>query len=238
MRVIAHRGCPDRGPENTVAAVRRAAPHVDAVEVDVRRCATGEVVVFHDTTLGRLLSHPDGRPARGRLDATDWTDLSALRVGDSDEPVPRFADLVEAVADLGLGLNVELKETGLAADVAATLDGFDGDVIVSSFDAAALREMRDVADYPVAPLVDSRPFGLDLGAWDRALAVAADLDAAAVHPAAGLLSSAADPAARVETAHDAGLAVDVWTVTRSASASTLRAAGVDGLIVDDWAVVA
>lgn len=257
MQVFAHRGCPDRGPENTVAAVRRAAPHVDAVEVDVRRCASGELVVFHDETLPGVLSRPDGSAASGRLGATDWTDLSTLRVGDSEEPVARFREMVAAVDDAGLGLNVELKESDLATDVADALEDFGGDVLVSSFDPDALYEMRAAAGYPVAPLVDSGLVGagaagpwsigakvassgiLGAGArtWNRALEVAADLDAAAIHPAYDLLLRAGDPAARVESAHAMGLAVNAWTVRREDPVPALRAAGVDGLIVDDWAVV-
>jgi len=48
MQVIGHRGCADVYPENTVRAVTRAANFLDAVEVDVRRCGSGELVVFHD----------------------------------------------------------------------------------------------------------------------------------------------------------------------------------------------
>ena len=54
MRLIAHRGFAAVHPENTVRAVRAAARVADAVEVDVRRCATGELVVIHDATVDRV----------------------------------------------------------------------------------------------------------------------------------------------------------------------------------------
>jgi glycerophosphoryl diester phosphodiesterase len=237
MRIFAHRGCPDRGPENTVAAVRRAAPHVDAVEIDVRRCASGELVVFHDETLHRLLSYPGGRRALGRVGTTDLQTLSKLRVDGSEESVPTLAEMAAAVDTAGLALNVELKERGLAADVVAALDGFDGEVLVSSFDAEALFEMRETADYPVAPIADSGLLGAGTRTWARTLALADDLEASAVHPSTDLLFRAPDPSERVAAAHEAGLTVNVWTVRSPDPVSALRAAGVDGLIVDDWAVV-
>jgi glycerophosphoryl diester phosphodiesterase len=50
--VLAHRGASTLETENTLAAFRRAmAEGADGVELDVQRCATGEVVVFHDDDL-------------------------------------------------------------------------------------------------------------------------------------------------------------------------------------------
>lgn len=237
MRLFAHRGCPAQGPENTVAAVERAAPHVDIVEIDVRRCGSGELVVFHDSFLFRLLSHPDGRPAAGRLRSTNWSRLRRLRVAGTDHVVPRFVEMVAAVDAAGLDLNVELKESGLTADVADVLDGFDGDVIVSSSSAAVLREMRAVADLPLAPIVDAGWLTRRATAWRRGLELAADLDAVAIHPAYDLLLSASDPRSRVNAAHEVGVAVHAWTVADSTPVRALVRAGVDGLMVDDWRVV-
>ncbi|MCD6386790.1 MAG: glycerophosphodiester phosphodiesterase, partial [Methanophagales archaeon] len=54
MLVIAHRGASREEPENTLRALRRAAEcKADAVEVDVRKCKSGEIVVIHDETLER-----------------------------------------------------------------------------------------------------------------------------------------------------------------------------------------
>lgn len=235
MRVFAHRGCPDRGPENTVAALRRAAPHVDAVEVDVRRCGSGELVAFHDVRLSRLLRHPDGSAAVGRLDDTDWATLSALRVRDSDQRVSLLSEVVDAADEVGLALNVELKETGLAADAVASLEGFDGEILVSSFDPAVLREVQAVADHPVALIVDAGIVTRRSTAWRRGLSVAVDLGAAAIHPAHRLLLGTGDPADQVRAAHDAGVAVNAWTVRNAAPVESLLSAGVDGIFVDDWA---
>lgn len=212
MRLVGHRGCAARAPENTVAAVERAAPHVDAVEVDVRRCGSGELVVVHDETLGRLAGVD--RPVA----ETPWDELRSLRVLGSDEGIPRLATLVDALpADVGL--NVECKERGLGSDVEAHVATRD-DVWVSSFDVDALTETA----LPRALL-----FADD---WTDHLDVARSLDCAFVHPHYELVL---DRPERVAAAHDAGLAVNVWTPPVDV-VPRLRDVGVDGVIVDDWAI--
>ncbi|AKU08488.1 glycerophosphodiester phosphodiesterase [Haloferax gibbonsii] len=213
MRVIGHRGCPALAPENTLAAFDAAAARLDCVELDVRRCGSGELVVFHDETLDRLTG------ATGRVADTSLVDLQELTVGDSDESIPTLAAVFDALPDR-VAVNVELKVVGLADDLAAVVGDAGNEVLVSSFDAEALREVRETTALPVAFL-----FAAD---WTESLSVAADLDCAAVHPHYDLLSSA-----RVDEAHGRGFEVNAWTVPDREVARRLREYGVDGVIVDD-----
>lgn len=237
MRLVGHRGCPDHAPENTIDAVRTAAPHVDAVEVDARRCATGEVVVFHDERLDRLTR------ASGRVAETPWRTLRDLRVrgpGDdvdrdgtgaadgegasAGDAVPRLADLLAAVPD-DVAVNVELKTDGLAGDVVALARAADQRVFVSSFEADRLRAVRERDPaLPVAALV--------VDDWEGGLALARELDADYLHP-----HHATVTADRVATARAAGLTVNAWTVRSPDEVPPLRAAGVDGVVADSWTVL-
>jgi glycerophosphoryl diester phosphodiesterase len=212
MRLIGHRGCAARGPENTLRAIQRAVPHVDAVEVDVRRCGSGDLVVVHDAVLDRLAG------VDRRVADTPWPELREYRILDSDQRIPRLVDVVDALPP-SVGLNVELKQRGLAADVAAAVSGRAG-VWLSSFDARALGE----TSLPRALL-----FADDwAGGVERAVA----LDCDALHPHYDLVL---DDPGRVDEAHDAGVAVNVWTPP-AAAVPGLAEAGVDGVIVDDWEV--
>lgn len=215
MHLIAHRGFAGEGPENTLAAVRAAAERADAVEVDARRCGSGEVVVIHDETVDRVT---DGT---GRVDELTRAELASLSVLDSDEGVPTLAEVAAAIPD-GVGLLVELKESGIAADALSAVADVD-DVVVSSFHADALSECRLVDEaVPLALNVLGRS---DDG--DGGIAGARELDCAAVHPHHGLCSPA-----YVERAHDAGLAINAWTVDDRVTARELDEAGVDGVIAD------
>src|SRR3954462_7475411 len=52
--VWAHRGACRQAPENTVAAFTLAERlGADGIELDAQLCASGEVIVFHDESLGR-----------------------------------------------------------------------------------------------------------------------------------------------------------------------------------------
>jgi len=216
VRVIGHRGCADQYPENTVFAVGQAAPHVDAVEIDVQRCGSGELVVFHDDGLSGLTD------AEGSVSTTDWETLRDLTVAGSDEPIPRLSDLLAAVpADTAV--NVELKHEGMAADVLVAVEAVDNDVLVSSFVPGALREVRDRdGTVPLAFIIADSP---EIGR-----SIALDLDCAAIHPATDLVLGTEF----VERAHDDGLDVNAWTVEDAETARTLVDAGVDGLIADRW----
>ena len=62
--VVGHRGGRGDGwpPENTMAAFARAADEgAGAIELDVRTCAGGDLVVFHDADLSRMTGGEDRR---------------------------------------------------------------------------------------------------------------------------------------------------------------------------------
>ena len=148
MRLIAHRGFAGERPENTLSAVRRAVESADAVEVDARRCASGEVVVVHDETVDRVT---DGT---GPVDERTREELAVLSVLGSDEGVPTLGEVAAAIPD-GVGLVLELKEAGIAEDALAAVAGVD-DLVVSSFVADALVECRRVdPDVRLAPNVSA-----------------------------------------------------------------------------------
>ena len=58
MLTIGHRGARGYIAENTIESIQKALNlNVDGIEIDVFRCASGEIVVFHDTKLKRLTGH-------------------------------------------------------------------------------------------------------------------------------------------------------------------------------------
>ncbi|WP_327052552.1 glycerophosphodiester phosphodiesterase [Halomicrococcus gelatinilyticus] len=212
----AHRGFAGEHPENTLRAVREAADRADRIEVDVHRCGSGELVVFHDETLSRLTD------AHGPVAETPWPELRDLEVLGSGETIPRLDDVVDAVPD-GVGLNVELKHAGIADPVLAATTDVD-DVLFSSFHRRALAELRDRdPDATLAYVSDRGPNCVD---------TAVDLGCSFVHPAKELCDETL-----VDRAHVAGLGVNAWTVTTREEAATLQAAGVDGVIADSPAVL-
>jgi glycerophosphoryl diester phosphodiesterase len=212
----AHRspGFADEYPENTLVAIGRAVEEADMVELDIRRCSSGELVVFHDEVVDR---HTDGT---GRVDELPAVDLAALDMLGTGTGVPTLAEATDAIPS-GTGINLELKERGIANEAVAAASTVDNEVIVSSFDARALDGLEtDDSTVELAYL-----FGLNT---DEDFESALDLDCGYIHLHWGhwLLTDA------IERAHDAGMKVNVWTIDTAIGIGLLERAGVDGVIAD------
>lgn len=216
VRLIAHRGCADQYPENTILAAEQSAPHVDMIEFDVQRCGSGELVVFHDDELDRLTD------ATGSVSRTDWEELKELTILDSDETIPRLSAFLSAVPS-DTAVNIELKHDGMAEEVVAAARECDNEVLFSSFWPDALREVREHdSEVALAFLIDDGP--------ERGLSFAADLNCVAVNPGVDLVLDTDF----VEQAHADKFEVNTWTVDDRETARRLVDAGVDGLFVDRW----
>lgn len=219
MQLIAHRGCADQYPENTVYAATQAAPHVDAIEIDVRRCGSGELVVFHDARLDRLTEHT------GKIAETTWSELQTLRIEDSSHGIPRLTEFLRAIPS-DVGLDIELKESGLVEEVLGLIEPTDRPFALTANRAAVAGSIVDRTSGPAAGFI----------IWEdpeRGLEAARRLGCELIVPQASLCLGTD----LIDTAHTIGLDVWVWTVTDRDTASQLQRAGVDGLIVDRWDVL-
>lgn len=209
--VIAHRGASAHAPENTVAAFRKANElGADGVELDVRSTADGALAVVHDSTLA------DGRHV---ADVTS-ADL------------PEGVCLLDAAlaASSGLLVNVEIKADGpggglgMVGPVLEAVGAWGGAVLVSSFDPATVDEVRrrdpSVPTAQLTFLLDRPP--ADVAGWVAARGHAA------WHPYHATLDAEA-----VAAAHEAGLAVNTWTVDDPDRIALLVAWGVDAVVTND-----
>jgi glycerophosphoryl diester phosphodiesterase len=215
--VYAHRGASAAEPENTVAAFRTAGRMgADGVELDVRRTADGQAAVVHDAAL------PGGRA------------VVEVPLADVPHEVPRLEEALDACA--GLVVNVEVKNAPWDADfdpdeslaelVVRTLAARGGRdrVIVSSFGEGAVARTRELApDLPTAlltaVLTDDQVDGL------------VEQVAAAGHVALHPHHLTVTPHL-LERCHEAGLAVNTWTVDEPERIAALAALGVDGVVTN------
>lgn len=149
--VIAHRGASADHPENTMAAFAAAAEAgADLVELDARITADGEVVALHDADLGRTTD------AAGQVHAMP---LSQVKRADASggsgrrQEVPTLGEVLDLLAGTETGVDVEIKNLPgepayepagptIVSAVLEALEGFEGPVLVSSFDASTVRSVR------------------------------------------------------------------------------------------------
>lgn len=240
VQVIAHRGSSGAAPENTLAAVDLALAHrSDVVENDIQRTADGELVVIHDTTLGRTTDVEQVFPTRAPWNVRDFTlaEIKQLDAGSwfapefAGERIPTLAEWAAAVGNRA-GMLLEPKSPELYPGIEADLDKElrsipsveralrRGEVVVQSFNHVWLKAYKDRApDVPVGLLFGSRPTPVEI-------ALAAQW-AEQVNPAL----SAAD-AATVAAVQAEGLMISVWTVNGGADMRRAIDWGVDGIITN------
>lgn len=226
-RIYAHRGSSLRAPENTMKAFALGLDEgADGVELDVRRCASGEIVVAHDHNMQRTAGVP------ARVAELAFEKLKELDVG-SGERVPKLDDVIDLAAVRAALLNVEIKADDddmlrLVKSVAHVLTRRSKKdrelVLVSSFHPFVCGAMRFLhPEVPVGFLFEDDLQG-------RALAMLAPrvANAAAVHPNHALVTERAMSGWR-KRRH----LVNVWTVDEPETARRLSALHVDGLITND-----
>ena len=213
-QVLAHRGASAVEVENTVLAFRRAkAFGAHAVELDVRLCKSGEMIVHHNPVLsdGRQINllNKDELPSHvctlaEALDACDgmWVNIEIK----NDEAEPDF-DPTEKLA----GKMVELLR-GLGAP---------SQWLISSFRRETIDAVHALwPELPTAWLTTTVDDA-------QAESVAADLRASghsALHPNVRTLTQHV-----VNTMHLHGLSVNTWTIDDPVRMAELLEWGIDGL---------
>lgn len=138
----AHRGLhDDKIPENSMAAFERAVEKGFGIELDVRLSKDGELVVFHDDNLERMIG------CRGST--TDFTakELSEMKLNGTDQGVPLLSDVLQLV-DGQVPLLIEIKELATEKEVAPVaammLRSYRGPYIVESFNPLSLGRFAKV----------------------------------------------------------------------------------------------
>ncbi|MBE3640609.1 glycerophosphodiester phosphodiesterase family protein [Mangrovicoccus algicola] len=142
-RPIAHRGLHDAAagiPENSRAAAEAACAAGHPIELDLQPSADGVAMVFHDDDLARLTGET------GPVTSRSAAELGRMRLLDSAETVPSFAEFLDLVAGR-VPLLVEIKSqpgspaiatNALVEAALAALDGYEGAVAVMSFNPFAV----------------------------------------------------------------------------------------------------
>lgn len=235
-RVLGHRGVraaderlDTAAPENTLGAFEQAVREgAEGIELDVRVCATGELVVLHDPTLEHVTAGADTRAAHD-LPARELAAVPLAHGASASGSIPLLTEVLAFARARRLPVNVELKRdvpsrAAVVLAAARALRTWDPThpILVSSFDPVMLAGFAVLAPrVPRAILVHPKQ-------WRRtALLAAHPLRVDAVH----LEHTLATPA-RVARLHAAGKLVNVWTVNDVDEARRLATAGVDGLITD------
>lgn len=225
---FAHRGFTQSATENTMSAFEAALElGVDGIELDVRTCKSGEVIVFHDPTLNRLT---DGR---GFVKNKTLAELQRLRIrnvdGGAEEKIPTLQEVLELVEDKAI-LNVEIKANGLPKvqierKVVEILQNFDFEsrTIISSFNPLVLRRVRKCAPNMFTGFLIESKFNLR----KSEIPLSKMAGARAMHIKENLATEEF-----IKKLQKLGYYCIVWGVNEAGSMQQLTRLGVEGIITD------
>ncbi|MGE5463990.1 MAG: glycerophosphodiester phosphodiesterase [Syntrophothermus sp.] len=229
--IFAHRGASSYAPENTLASFELAlALQADAIELDVKLSADGQVIVIHDSTVDRTTN------GKGKVRDLTLAELKSLDAGSSFSPkfagekIPTLEEVFEAMGKRTF-INIELKNYTTRSDDLVELVcmlvkryQLQKYVMFSSFFPSALSKARSyLPEVPRGLLalngllgVWARSFGFSFGKYD------------ALHP--NLKDFTQQEVTRV---HRLKRRVHVYTVNKAEDMRRLFKWGVDGIFTDD-----
>jgi glycerophosphoryl diester phosphodiesterase len=217
---IGHRGAKGHMAENTLESIQKALEFgVDAIEIDVHRCKTGELVVFHDFTLDRNTN------GSGEVAAHSLAELKELYVEEQYRipTLPEVLDLIKGKCSI----NIELKGLSTAVPACKIIkDNVENngwtyeEFLISSFQIHELQDVHDVnKKIPIGVLSKANMF--------EAIEFGKLIHAQAIHPSIGIITKD-----NVNFAHQAGFKVNAWTVNEPKDIERMKSFNVDGIISD------
>ena len=229
--IFAHRGASASAPENTLAAFELALEqNADAIELDVKLSADGQVIVIHDRKVDRTTN------SQGRVKDLSLSELQSLDAGSffseeyEGEQIPTLEEVFEVLGKRTF-INVELANYSTARDslvetvcMLVKKSGLQKRVMFSSFFASNLSKARaylpevpsSLLAFPGWPGAWARSFGFYFGKYQ------------ALHPHVTDVTPQ-----QVQRVHRLRRRIHVWTVNAAEDMRRLFRWGVDGIFTDD-----
>ena len=220
MRSIGHRGAKGYVTENTLESFQKAIDlGVDCIELDVHKCKSGELIVFHDFTLERL-TNGKGEVAKHTLE-----ELKKLKITDRFQ----IPTLIETLNFIGrrCSINIELKGHDTAQSAFNTIEKYVqeknwnyNNFIVSSFQYEELANFSQLnTKIPLAILTQA--------SVEQAIDWAKEFKATYIHPHFSLLT-----VDNCNFAKENGLKINTWTVNDKIDIEHVKRFVIEGIISD------
>lgn len=225
MEITAHRGASVKYPENTMSAFVGAKElGADWIELDVQQTKDKQIVVSHDTNLGRVTG-----VNRDIIDM-DYSEIEKLDAGSffnkkfKGEKIPLLRDVLKYAKDNNIRLNIELKPTGEEVDFEKQVVdlikeyNFENRSVITSQVYSVLENVKKVDKEIKTVYVMSIAIG---NITDAEYADAFSVEASNVNE--GL----------VNRVHNEGKELYAWTVNTEESINNMIDMDVDNIITDN-----
>ena len=218
--IIGHRGAKGHAIENTLTSIQKAIElGVDGVEIDIFRCLSGELVVFHDKSVEKLT---DGR---GFIEQLTLDSIKKLNISGL-EKIPTLNEVLDLVNG-EIILNIELKGLNTSFLTHQLLNSYFNltnwepeKIIISSFNWNELRAFYQLnKKVRIAILTKGDPI--------EAIPIAKELNAFSINPNYVFLTKL--NAAKIKNEN---ISIYTWTVNQIKDINRVKRIGVDGIITD------
>ena len=218
---IGHRGAKGHVAENTIESIKEAIRlRADGVEIDVFRCKSGEIVLFHDKTLDKLT---DGK---GKIENKTLTEIKKIKVLDSQYSIPTLDEVLKLIGR-EFFLNIELKGSNTSKRSYELVKYYidkkvinPKNILFSSFNWEELKKLRKLSnDINIALLTEDSPL--------MAINSAKELNAVAINPNFNDLNIDI-----VNKIKNSGLDIYTWTVNKKKDIERIKKLNVSGIITD------
>ena len=173
---IGHRGAKGHVAENTIASIKKAIElGADGIEIDVFRCLTGEIVLFHDKTLDNLSN------GTGYIEEKSLSELKELNILGSKHSIPTLEEVIKSIGK-EVFLNIELKGPDTSKGSLEMVNKYVksgkiklSNILFSSFNWNELVKLRNLdSDVKIALITGEDPL--------EAISPALSLNAIAINP--------------------------------------------------------
>ena len=161
IKLYAHRGSPEKEPENTIVSFKRAIREkAEWIEFDVRKGKKKHLYVVHDDNLQRIAGHDIS------LKKANFTEVRKVKLGSKNERVPLLEEVLLLAKDTDIMLNIELKEKHLEREIVDMIEHYEisSQIIISSFFHLPLLVLADYRPKLKTALLINEP-PADLKAW-------------------------------------------------------------------------
>ena len=219
---IGHRGAKGYVAENTYESISKAIQlGVDGIEIDVFKCASGELVLFHDKDLKELTGES------GLIENLTIKELEQFLVLGKYK-IPTLKDVLTRI-EKPLFVNIELKGLNTAqptskiiADISRRTSWSLEHFIVSSFNWDELELFRSIDKNTSVGVLVSKSMSIN-----EAIEFGKKINAQAIHPNFKLLNDKA-----VKKIKNNGFKIYTWTVNNEDDINFMKKLEVDGIISD------
>lgn len=151
-KIIAHRGIHNNIdiPENSLKAFKLAMNKNIPIELDIHLTKDNQLVVFHDNNLKRMTNEEKN------IENLTLEEIKKYNLLDTKEKIPTLEEvllLIKGKVLIDIELKGKKKTKKLIEALLKTLENYNGEIIIKSFNPKIIKQLKEKTKFPVGLLI-------------------------------------------------------------------------------------